>query len=126
MLDHKTYKISPFINNSFEETINFLVKSLLGYEIKNAKKTSPDGVMVSDKTNKTLDWKKPEHIYLTINYMSKTGWTNYGGAYYCELLEKDTKIIINWAVDNQKYNKYELINIKTIRKLKLKEVEKMS
>lgn len=119
MPEYKTYKISPFINDSFEETFNFIIKSLFGYNVKNI---SPDAVSEYDSYD-SLKWFKPKYIYLTVNYMNKTSWTNYGGFYYCELLKKDTKILINWSV-NPPNEDYELLDIKVLRKIKLNKISK--
>jgi len=80
-----------------------------------------DGVQIGNPPCEP--WHKPKFLFVTLNFCSKTSWTNEGGHSYCECYLKDeSKILINWntGTDNKKIEEF---STKFIRKLKLKRLE---
>ena len=121
------YKIEPLLENSFSKTAKELISSLLS-EFKISKVEYCVGFdMDKTKVYSSLNYSnlcKPDYLFLTFNFMSHECWTNNGGHEFCKcLLEDQSKILINWSISTKAREIHE-IDIKTLRKIKLKTIEK--
>lgn len=124
MSDYKSYKISPFINNSFNDTLICIIKILyddIKLEITNC---TPDCVMISDSSFNL--WNKPEYVFITFNFLDNGVYTDNVGSEFCRFKLKDKKVIVNWSTNEHKNIKYEIFNLKKIRKLKLDKISRTS
>ena len=125
MFDRKVYRLESFINNSFVETINELIKFVVSdYKEKIQKDSfSPDKCQIGDISGPNAGFDNPKYIYVTFNYMSNKSWTNAGGYEFCTfILNDDSKVIVRWSVSTS--DKCETMNIKLLRYMKLKKINK--
>ena len=122
MLTSKYYKITPK-NNSYVQALDLLINFIRSvYDVEeiiyNSGIMSPDGCFYLD-----LQLIKPESVYITLNFMSNSTWTNVGGNKYCTLqLVDKSQIEIRWSTVNNLYIKYETFDDIKIRKLKLEKL----
>jgi hypothetical protein len=77
------------------------------------------------------NFTKPDYLYITFNFLSKESWTNSGGHNFCTCILKDkSKVLVNWYTFFGKNHlikpELKIIDIKFIRKLKIKNIEKVS
>jgi len=123
MFDRKVYKIKSYINSSFVDTINELIKfAIPDFKEKIQKDSfSPDECQIGDIG--LVGFNKPKYIYVTFNYMSNKSWSNTGGFEFCSfILKDDSKVIVRWDVTTS--DKCETMNIKLLRYMKLKKINK--
>ena len=126
------YKIEAFLNDSFEQTLKELTESVLSeFDVDSIsyRKSSfgPDDVKLGDINpyNMSVKYHKPEYIYATFNLCSEKGWTNHGGHEFCRCILKDkSKILVNWDTSSDS-KKFEKLDIKFLRKIKLKKIEQI-
>lgn len=123
MITSKTYKIEPFVENSFKKTVEELVECIVSKynfieKIEN-NTYSPELVRVSDSI--TRNFHKPEYIFVTFNFCSEKSWTNNGGHEFCSfILEDKSKILVRWSVSTD--GKYYNLDKKLLRHFKLKKI----
>jgi hypothetical protein len=124
----KIYRLEPFLNDSFDDSLKLLIELVLldlDAEVNSInfyEKLAPDNVQIGPSIYG--NFVKPKFIYATFNYMPKGAWTNSGGHEYCNCkLKDDTTIIINWDISSNNEIIYD-IDIKLIRKFKLLRLNK--
>jgi len=127
-MQSQVYKIPPFINNSFEDTLKEFVEYIRQeYKVQKIifteSKISPDKCEVGGWSSQHVIFKKPEYIFVSLVFMSKDGWTNRGGyeVCTCKLYDK-SNIFIRWSTSGKADKE---LNIKFIRKIKLKNLENL-
>jgi hypothetical protein len=131
--DKKVYSIEAILGNSFNETLKELINYVLSdFDVEKVSynpstNIQPDSIKIANYnySNKTsqLTFCKPKYIFAQFNFIGKGSWTNSGGYEFCECILKDkSKILVNWDT-NTDYKKFEKLDIKFIRKLKLKKIE---
>ena len=120
----------PFVNNSFEDTLNVFVSYIsLDYDVietiyHNTK--IPDSTTVGYNFSKM---KKPDCLDVTVNFLTNNCWTNKGGIEYCTLKLKSkvkSLISIRWeTISNHTDIEYAELNNNFFRKLKLEKLNKI-
>jgi hypothetical protein len=124
MLNSKTYKLFPAINNSFDETLKLFTEFLISkYEVLEIK-YSPSIIIDNTKVGSSFhNMTKPTYIYITVNFNTKSTWTNRGGITFCEIKTPEYKIDVKWQTSKPYMNDIaEEISIKFFRNLKLQKL----
>lgn len=142
MLKTDRYVISPIINNSFDSTIKGLIRYFISeyliseneeYSISYYSECVIDNTTIGSIIGPNSNMKRPDKIYVTVNFMNNGSWTNSGGGIvFCTVIfwqrKGIEKVDIRWdtcpktSFKNSK-NEYNEIDIKKIRKLKLNKIK---
>jgi hypothetical protein len=123
----KVYKIEPLVNNSFYETFVELISYLkTEYPIRNVEyiisRIYPDSISFLDYNGTTYIKERPKHLFLTINHVEPTSWTNKGGHSFCKcILDDNSKLLINYDTSTDSRICYDVDN-KFLRRIKLKKI----
>jgi len=139
------YVITPFINNSFDYTIKGLIEYFISeyiisenekYNISYDSECVIDNTTIGSVIGSNSNMKRPDKIYVTVNFMNNGSWTNAGGGIvFCSILfferRGPEKIEVRWDTFPKSSfspkvvkNEYKEIDIKRIRKLKLIKLNK--
>jgi len=132
MITSKIYKLLPYVNNSFDETLKIFVNYImLKFDVIESKHTGSikiDGTKVGSSFSTMI---KPENIYITINFCTDGSWSNSGGIEYCNFnTSSNVKIYVRWDTSkkNNIFNQNiecEEINKNFFRKIKLEKIKKV-
>lgn len=122
----KIYKIEE-TNNSFANTISQLLEYLKSeyniVDISYRARVEPDHLKVG---NPPYDpWHKAQYLFVTLNFLEDSSWTNSGGYEYCECkLTDNLKISVRWDTSCKYTSEIQNFSRKTIRKIKLNKLTK--
>jgi hypothetical protein len=131
MITSRIFKLYPYVNNSFDETLKFFVDYItLEFDVIESNFT---GSIIIDNTkigNLYSVMKKPDYIYITICFCTNGSWSNSGGLEYCKFnTESDMKIYVRWDTNKRigvfnNGKECEEINNNFFRKIKLEKLKK--
>jgi hypothetical protein len=134
------YVIPPIINNSFDSTIKGLIRYFISeyliseneeYSISYDSECVIDNTTIGSIIGPNSNMKRPDKIYVTVNFMNNGSWTNSGGGIvFCTVIfwrrKGIEKIDIRWDTFGSGDYYFNEIDIKKIRKLKLGKINKIA
>lgn len=132
MIISKIYKLYPYVNNSFDETLKVFTDFIMS-EFNMTDTIFIATITIDDtKIGSSLSsMEKPKYIYITVNYCTNGSWSNTGGIEYCNFkTDSNLKIYVRWDTSKRKgiFNsnkECEEINNNFFRKIKLKKLNKI-
>jgi len=98
MLRTEKYQITPFINDSFDDTIKefsqFISSQYDVFDIIYKSKIPINNTTIGYNFSKM---SRPKKIYVCVNFMNNGCWKNQGGTLFCTIILMDkTNIDIRW------------------------------
>lgn len=132
MITSRIFKLYPYVNNSFDETLKVFVDyAILEFDVIESKFTGSIKIDNTKVGSSFAKMKTPECIYITINFYTKGSWSNSGGLEYCNFTTKsDLKISVRWdtskgrSIFNSNNKECDEINNNFFRKIKLEKLKK--
>lgn len=131
MIQSKTYKFFPYINNSFDDTLKTFVEYYIRkYDIIESKYNNISIIIDNTQIGSSFSkMKKPEYIYITINFYSHDSWLSTGGIEYFNGKTDILTISIRWDTTyngmNVKRRQIDEIDIGFFRKIKLQKLSEI-
>ena len=131
MITSKIYKLQPYINNSFDETLNVFIDFIIS-EFEVTESNFSNSIIIDNTKIGDLYsvMKKPNYIYITICFCTNGSWSNSGGLEYCNFnTESNMKIYVRWDTSKRigvfnKNKECEEINNNFFRKIKLEKLNR--
>lgn len=131
MITSKLYKLQPYINDSFDETLKVFTDFIMSeFEVTESNFKNSIKIDSTKVGNLYSTMKKPDHIYITIIFCTNGSWSNSGGLEYCNFnTESNMKIYVRWDTNKRKIlfdngKECEEINNNFFRKIKLEKLNK--